>query len=110
MTINSPEAVRVTALGLGPLTLIAGMLLPRMQGAMELSPTRFKGQIGSIPTALLLSRRAAENVIPEGEPDRDRRAQKAAEQAVATLLILDGFDEWRWTSRPPDEPPLDKST
>jgi hypothetical protein len=105
MAVDSPAPVRVTALGLGPLTIIAGMLLPRIQGAMELSPTGFKGQIGSIPTALLLARRAAENAIPKDEPDRDKRAQEAVEQAVGWLLILDGFDEWRQTRQPPGEPP-----
>jgi hypothetical protein len=82
MTVNSPVPVRVTALGLGPLTVVAGLLLPRMQGALELSATGFKGQISGIPAALMIARRAAENAIPEDVPNRDELAEEAAQRAV----------------------------
>jgi hypothetical protein len=86
MAVNSPVPVRVTALGLGALTIIAGLLLPRIHGAMELSPTGFKGQIGGVPAALVLAHRAAEIAIPEDEPDRDERANDAVLQAIAERL------------------------
>jgi len=124
MTVNSPVPVRVTALGLGPITIVAGLLLPRMQGALELSATGLKGQIDGIPAALVLAHRAAEEAIPEGEPDRDRRAWEAADQAVASLgpflgrvLITHPDQDHQPSFRqaldrilrgtdPPDDPPL----
>ena len=124
MTVNSPVAVRVTALGLGPLTVVAGLLLPRMRGALELSATGFKGTIDSVPGALMLAHTAAEKAIPEGEPNRDQRAWEATEQAVASLAPflgrvfishpdrdhVSGLEQllYRLQRRtdPPDDPPL----
>jgi hypothetical protein len=125
MTVNSPVPVRVTALGLGPITIVAGLLLPRMQGSMELSATGFKGQIDSVPMSLVLAHRAAEKAIPEGEPDRDRRAWEATNQALrdyapmlGNLLVLsraehdhlasmdEALGHIRPRTDPPDEPPL----
>jgi hypothetical protein len=115
MTVDSPVPVRVTALGLGPITVVAGLLLPRMQGALELSATGFKGQIDSIPAALVLAHRAAEKAIPEGEPDRDRRAWEATDGAVRDYAPLFGnmlvltraeHDLFRLRTDPPDDPPL----
>jgi hypothetical protein len=124
MVGDSPEAVRVTALVLGPLTVVAGLLLPRMQGALELSATGFKGQIDSIPVALVLAHRAAEEAIPKGEPDREDRAWEATDRAVRAWLPSEENDtmagvrarverltrlvELMGQDRgdPPDEPPL----
>jgi hypothetical protein len=125
MVVDSPVAVRVTALGLGPLTVVAGLLLPRVQGALELSATGFKGQVGSVPAALVIAHRAAENAIPEGEPDRDKRAWEATDRAVQDYapLLLNQFlrsraedDHVASLARllerigrgmgPPDEPPM----
>ena len=124
MAVNSPVPVRVTALGLGPVTIVAGLLLPRMQGALELSATGFKGTIDSVPGALMLAHTAAEKAIPEGEPNRDQRAWEATDQAVASLAPFWGrvfishadrdhvtslqrlLDSIRWGTDPPDDPPL----
>jgi hypothetical protein len=89
MTVNSPVPVRVTALALGPITIVAGLLLPRVQGSLELSATGFKGQIDSVPAALVLAQRAAEIAIPEDEPNRDERASDAAWQALKERLHVE---------------------
>jgi hypothetical protein len=82
MAVNSPTPVRVTALGLGPITIVTGLLLPRIQGPLELSPTGLKGQLDPVPTALVFAHQGAKNVLPEGEPDREERAKEAAIRAV----------------------------
>jgi hypothetical protein len=89
MAVNSPVPVRVTALGLGPLTIVAGLLLPRIQGALELSATGLKGQLDPIPTALVFGHRAAEIAIAEDEPNREQRAKEAAVQAVLDASLWD---------------------
>jgi hypothetical protein len=67
--------------------VFAGTLMPRITGPLELGATGFKGQVDSIPMALVLAHRAAENAIPEDEPDRDERAKEAATRAVLDLSV-----------------------
>jgi hypothetical protein len=119
LLVNSPSQVRITELVLGAALIVAGTLMPRITGALELGATGFKGQVDSIPLALVLAHRAAENAIPEDEPDRDERAREAAKRAVLDLSIwhdlghtrpLDAFllelleRERRRRQEPPDEP------
>jgi hypothetical protein len=123
LLVNSPSQVRITELVLGAAMVFAGTLMPRMTGPLELGAAGFKGQVDSIPMALALAHRAAENAIPEDEPDRDERAKEAAERAVLDLAFWDElgripladwdyvmFDLWKRERRrrpePPDEPPL----
>jgi hypothetical protein len=61
----------------------------RVQGSLELSATGFKGQIDSVPAALVLAHRAAEIAIPEDEPNRDERASDAAWQALKERLHVE---------------------
>jgi hypothetical protein len=82
---NSPSEVRVTEVVLGAALVFSGTLMPRLRGPLELGAGGFKGQVDTVPAALALARRAAENAIPTGEPNREERAKDAAEQAIRDL-------------------------
>jgi hypothetical protein len=89
MVVNSPSAVRVSEITLGALLVVAGALMPRMQGPLELTATGLKGQVDPIPAAIALAERAVENVIPDDVPNRDERVQDAVGEAVTEMPVAE---------------------
>jgi hypothetical protein len=106
---DRPGEVALAAIGFGAAMFIAGVLLPRMRGPVELGPGGVKGAVEGLPQALMLlevAREAAEQAIPADEPDRDRRVNEVVGQTMADFVVheLEGIDvrvvEVKQPSRP----------
>jgi hypothetical protein len=89
---DRPGEVALTAIGFGAAMVIASVLLPRMQGPLELGPGGVKGAVHGLPAAFMVAavtaREVAEDMIPANEPDRDRKVDKAVERAARHWVNL----------------------
>jgi len=83
---DRPGEVALAAIGFGAAMSITGVLLPRMQGPLELGPSGVKGAVHGLPAAFMVAavtaREVAEDMIPANEPDRDRKVDRAVERAA----------------------------
>jgi hypothetical protein len=73
---------------------IAGVLLPRIRGPVELGLSGVKGAVEGLPQALMLvavAREAAEEAIPADEPDKERRVNEVVGHTVSELTNTIGF-------------------
>jgi hypothetical protein len=94
---NRPTAVSVSALGFGAVMAIAGCLLSRISGPVEVSATGVKGNLEAMPReALILARSAAEKATPPDEPDRTLKIDSAAFNAVSEwATALPARSDWQ---------------
>jgi hypothetical protein len=94
---DRPTQIALAAIGFGAAMVIAGVLLPRMQGPLELGPSGVKGAVHGLPTALMVAavtaRGVAEEMIPANEPDRDRKVDEAVGRAASHWILAEGFGE-----------------
>jgi hypothetical protein len=85
--VDRPGQVALTSIGFGAAMLIAGVLLPRMQGQLELGPSGVKGAVHALPAAFMAAavttaRKVAEETIPEDEPEKERKVNEAVGRAA----------------------------
>jgi hypothetical protein len=86
---NRPGEVALAAIGFGAAMFIAGVLLPRMRGPVELGPSGVKGAIEALPSSLMYvagARKAADHAIATDEPDRDRKVNEIVGLTMTELL------------------------
>jgi hypothetical protein len=79
--------VALAAIGFGAGMVIAGVLLPRMHGQLELGPSGVKGAVQGLPEALMVTaamtaREVAEATIPAEEPEKERKVNEAVGRLV----------------------------
>lgn len=90
--VDRPGGVALTSIGFGAAMLIAGVLLPRMQGQLELGPSGVKGAVHGLPApfmvATVTAREVAEETIPADEPDRDRKVNEAVGRVASHWVPL----------------------
>lgn len=111
---DRPGEVALAAIGFGSAMLIAGVLLPRMQGPLELGPSGVKGAVHRLPAAFMVAavtaREVAERTIPADEPDRNRRVDELVDEAVgrtARHLVPINVRTVDFPKIPPDATPKD---
>jgi hypothetical protein len=93
---DRPGEVSLAAIGFGAAMFIAGVLLPRMRGLVELGPSGVKGAVEGLPQAFMLvavAREAAEQAIPADEPDKERRVNEVVGLTVEGLADKDWYHE-----------------
>jgi hypothetical protein len=86
---NRPGEVALAAIGFGAAMFIAGVLLPRMRGPLELGPSGVKGAVEGLPEALMLvavtAKEAAEQAIPADDPNKERRVDQVVGHTVSEM-------------------------
>lgn len=86
---DRPGEVALAAIGFGAAMLIAGVLLPRMQGPLELGPSGVKGAVHGLPMAFMVAavtaREAAEQAIPADEPDKERKVNEVVGHTLSEV-------------------------
>jgi hypothetical protein len=96
--VDRPGPVAVTSTGFGAAMIIAGVLLPRMQGQLELGPGGVKGAVHPLPTAFMVATvtalEVAEETIPADEPDRDRKVDEAVGRVASQWMSLKQLQEY----------------
>jgi hypothetical protein len=88
---DRPGEVALAAVGFGAAMVIAGVLLPRMHGPLELGPGGVKGAVEGLPQALMLvavAREAAEQAIPADEPDKERKVNEVVGVTLSELVTF----------------------
>jgi hypothetical protein len=82
---DRPGEVAVTAITLGVVMVLAGVLLPRMGGPVEIGTSGVKGDVESLPQALRFvdtgARLAAEQLITPGA-DKERKVEEVVKRVV----------------------------
>jgi len=84
---DRPGEIALAAIGFGAGMVIAGVLLPRMHGQLELGPSGVKGAVQGLPeafmvTAAMTAREVAEATIPAEEPEKERKVNEAVGRVV----------------------------
>ena len=84
---DRPGEVALAAIGFGAGMVLAGVLLPRMHGQLELGPSGVKGAVQGLPEALMVTaamtaREVAEATIPADEPEKERKVNEAVGRVV----------------------------
>jgi hypothetical protein len=87
LVADRPGEVALAAIGFGAGMVIAGVLLPRMHGQLELGPSGVKGAVQGLPEALMVTaamtaREVAEATIPAEEPEKERKVNEAVGRVV----------------------------
>jgi hypothetical protein len=93
--VDRPGPVAVTSIGFGAAMVIASVLLPRMQGPLELGPSGVKGAIHGLPTPFMVAtvaREAAEQAIPADEPDKERKVDEVVGHTVSEFASRFAID------------------
>jgi hypothetical protein len=107
---DRPGEVALATIGFGAAMVIASVLLPRMQGQLELGPSGVKGAVHGLPAPFMVAaataREVAEATIPADEPDRDRKVDEAVGRAASYWVLpaqrhtdlgpVTGEDVGRW--------------
>jgi hypothetical protein len=87
---DRPSEVALTAIGFGAAMTIAGVLLPRMRGPVELGPGGVKGAVEGLPEPLMLvavtAEHVAEQTIPEDAPDKRRKVNEVVGQTMSEFV------------------------
>jgi hypothetical protein len=87
---DRPGEVALSAIGFGAAMLIAGVLLPRMHGQLEVGPSGVKGAVSGIPEALMLAaataKQVAEETIPADEPNKEQKVNEAIGRTISPQL------------------------
>jgi len=84
---DRPGEIALAGIGFGAAMVIAGVLLPRMHGQLELGPSGVKGAVQGLREALMVTaamtaREVAEATIPADEPDKERKVNEAVGRVV----------------------------
>jgi hypothetical protein len=84
---DRPGEIALAGIGFGAAMVIAGVLLPRMHGQLELGPSGVKGVVQGLPEALMVTaamtaREVAEATIPADEPEKERKVNEAVGRVV----------------------------
>jgi hypothetical protein len=112
MFVDRPGGVALTSIGFGAAMVIAGVLLPRMQGPLELGPSGVKGAVHGLPTpfmvAAVTAREVAEETIPADVPDRDRKVDEVVGRAASFWVTVQvpppaGEEVGMWTTEAIDQ-------
>jgi hypothetical protein len=100
--LDRPSPVALTVIGFGAAMIIAGVLLPRMRGTVELGPSGVKGAVEGLPEALMLvavtAKEAAEQAIPEDAPDKERKVNEVVGHTVSYLAFMSEPEIRQWVS------------
>jgi len=87
---DRPTEIALAAIGFGAAMVIASVLLPRMQGPLELGPSGVKGAVHGLPTAFMVAavtaREVAEEMIPADEPDKERRVNEVVGHTLSEVV------------------------